>query len=150
MKYLLEVCDPCQTVGYTVNGWKVSDFYTPRYFDPVRNPRRSTAYRGVERPLQILDGGYITWIDPARLRALSARRGRPSRCCSATRDAGAHEQALRTVVDTDPRTPRVTSGSLHLARTARTDSLSYRGVREAPEGSALRAAESILSLALEP
>ena len=45
VKYLLEVCDPCQTVGYTVNGWKVSDFYTPRYFDPVRKPRRSAAHR---------------------------------------------------------------------------------------------------------
>ena len=35
VKYLLEVCDPCQAVWYPVNGVPVSDFYTPRYFDPV-------------------------------------------------------------------------------------------------------------------
>ena len=70
---------------------------------------------------------------------------------SALADLARTSMALRTVVNTRPAdAPRVTSGSLHLARTARTDSLSYRGVREASEGSALRAAESILSLALEP
>ena len=36
VKYLLEVCDPCQATWYPVNGVPVSDFYTPRYFDPVR------------------------------------------------------------------------------------------------------------------
>ena len=35
VKYLLEICDPCQAMWYPVNGVPVSDFYTPRYFDPV-------------------------------------------------------------------------------------------------------------------
>ena len=35
MEFLVEVCDPCEVpaLGYTVNGVRVSDFYTPRYFD---------------------------------------------------------------------------------------------------------------------
>jgi hypothetical protein len=150
--YLLEVCDPCQGTWYPVNGVPVSDFYTPRYFDPVRADGVRYSYTGeIERPLQILDGGYVSWIDPADsgLYQLGAGDREPV-LISALADLARTSMALRTVVDTNPRTPRITSGSLHLARTARTDSLSYRGVREASEGSALRAAESILSLALEP
>jgi hypothetical protein len=68
---------------------------------------------------------------------------------SGVTDLARGSTALRTVVDSNLRTPRVTSESLRIARTARTDSLSYAGVRQASEGSALRTAEAVLSLALE-
>ena len=36
VEFLVEVCDPCEApaLGYTVNGIRVSDFYTPEYFSP--------------------------------------------------------------------------------------------------------------------
>ena len=49
VKYLLEVCDPCQAVWYPVNGVPVSDFYTPRYFDPVVGRPRALQLHGRDR-----------------------------------------------------------------------------------------------------
>ena len=46
VEYLLEICDPCQQIWYTVNGVPVSDFYTPRYFDPVRNDCNRISFTG--------------------------------------------------------------------------------------------------------
>src|SRR5207253_8175310 len=36
LEYLVEVCDPCEdeSCAYLINDVLVSDFYTPRYFDP--------------------------------------------------------------------------------------------------------------------
>ncbi len=85
VKYLLEVCDPVQTVGYTVNGWMVSDFYTPRFFDPVRNPAAFYSFTGaIDRPLQLARRRLHQLDRSARLRALSAagrhgRAGAPGR-----------------------------------------------------------------------
>jgi hypothetical protein len=65
VQYLVEVCDPCQACAYWVNGILVSDFYTPRYFDPVAAPEARYSYtRRVTQPRQILKGGYLTWLDP--------------------------------------------------------------------------------------
>ena len=65
VRYLLEVCDPCQTVWYPVNGVPVADFFTPRYFDPVRVDRSRYSFTGaLEYPLEIMEGGYLSWIDP--------------------------------------------------------------------------------------
>jgi hypothetical protein len=38
VEFLVEVCDPSERArfGYTVNDVLMSDFYTPRFFDPVR------------------------------------------------------------------------------------------------------------------
>ena len=85
VKYLVEVCDPVQTVGYTVNGWMVSDFYTPRFFDPVRNPAAFYSFTGaIDRPLQLARRRLHQLDRSARLRALSAagrhgRSGSPGR-----------------------------------------------------------------------
>ena len=66
VKYLLEICDPCQTMWYPVNGVPVADFYTQRYFDPVDVEQTRFSFTGaLEGPLQILPGGYLSWIDPA-------------------------------------------------------------------------------------
>lgn len=70
VQFLVEVCDPCEapTLGYTVNGVRVSDFYTPRYFDPSI-PTGSPVtgrydFRGhITAPRQVLHGGYLSWSE---------------------------------------------------------------------------------------
>jgi hypothetical protein len=67
VEYLVEVCDPSEGAefGYTVNDILVSDFYTPRFFDPVRSAATRYSFTGaVERPRQVLRGGYLSWHDP--------------------------------------------------------------------------------------
>jgi hypothetical protein len=64
---LVEICDPTQATqyGYTVNGIMLSDFYTPRYFDPVAATGVQYSFSGaITKPLQVLDGGYLSWWDP--------------------------------------------------------------------------------------
>jgi hypothetical protein len=68
VRFLVEVCDPCETpaLGYTVNGMRVSDFYTPAYFEPAMagaagaHPRYDFAGR-ITQPRQVLRGGYLSW-----------------------------------------------------------------------------------------
>ena len=64
---LVEACDPSEAAnfGYTVNGVLVSDFYTPHFFDPVDAAGVRYSYTGaITEPLQVLDGGYMSWWDP--------------------------------------------------------------------------------------
>jgi hypothetical protein len=64
---LVEACDPSEAArfGYTVNGVLVSDFYTPRFFDPVTASGVQYSFTGaIKAPRQVLDGGYISWWDP--------------------------------------------------------------------------------------
>jgi hypothetical protein len=65
--FLVEVCDPPEAAefGYTVNDVLVSDFYTPRFFDPVALESVRYSFTGaIKKPRDILPGGYISWIDP--------------------------------------------------------------------------------------
>lgn len=65
---LVEACDPSEAAkfGYTVNGVLVSDFYTPHFFDPVAAAGVRYSYTGaITGPLEVLDGGYVSWWDPA-------------------------------------------------------------------------------------
>jgi hypothetical protein len=67
VNFLVEVCDPSEAVqfGYTINGITVSDFFTPRFYDPVPAPGTRYTFTGaVERPRTIAKGGYISWHDP--------------------------------------------------------------------------------------
>lgn len=67
VEYLVEVCDPCEgtNFGYTVNGLKMSDFYTPHYFDPVTASGVRYCFTGaVKQPRQLLQGGYLSWLEP--------------------------------------------------------------------------------------
>jgi hypothetical protein len=67
VEFLVEVCDPSEgeQFGYTVNDILVSDFYTPRFFDPVRVDGVRYSFTGsIRGPRTILPGGYITWHDP--------------------------------------------------------------------------------------
>ena len=152
VKYLLEICDPCQTVGYTVNGWKMSDFYTPRYFDPVQNGAAFYSFTGaIEHPLHILRGGYISWVDPrdSGLYQLEGASEQPTLVADVTTLART-SVPLRTVVDTNAATPRVTADNFSLVGGPGTDpARSHQAVRTASRASALRNAEAFLSLAAE-
>jgi len=67
VEYLVEICDPCEAgeFGYMVNGIRVSDFYTPAFFDPVASRGVRYDFTGaISRPLEVLPGGYLTWRDP--------------------------------------------------------------------------------------
>ena len=68
VKFLVEVADPSEDAkfSYTINGIQVSDFYTPRYFDPVRASGVRYSYTGaITSPRQVLKGGYLSWYVPA-------------------------------------------------------------------------------------
>ena len=63
--FLVEISDPCQAFGYSINGIAVSDFYTPNYFDPVTNSAVRYSFTGsIQAPKQVLRGGYLSWFDP--------------------------------------------------------------------------------------
>jgi hypothetical protein len=67
VEFLLEVCDPSEAAkfGYRVNDILVSDFYTPRFFDPVPVDGARYSFTGaIKQPRQVLPGGYITWHEP--------------------------------------------------------------------------------------
>src|SRR5277367_4232229 len=64
--YLVEACDPGEDdkYGYTVNGVVVSDFITPRFYDPLVTPGTRYSFTGaLKAPRQILPGGYISWVN---------------------------------------------------------------------------------------
>jgi hypothetical protein len=68
VEYLVEVCDPSedQQFAYQMNGITVSDFYTPHFFDPVKNSSVMYSFTGaIKEPLQVLVNGYLSWHDPA-------------------------------------------------------------------------------------
>jgi hypothetical protein len=147
--FLLEVCDPCQAIWYPVNGVPVSDFYTPRYFDPVRVESMRYSFTGeLTEPLQILEDGYLSWIDSedSGLYQLAGDAPAPRRIADiAALAAGA--APLRTVVDTDPRTPRITSQALRPASSAMAGTSSTEAVLAASRTSALRTVEAVASVA---
>jgi hypothetical protein len=149
VKYLLEVCDPCQNVWYPVNGVPVSDFYTPRYFDPVRADGVRYSFTGqITRPLQILDDGYLSWIDPddSGLYQLEGGATEPVRIASLL-ELARSTAPLRTIVDTNPRSPRIASRTLRPASNAFGATSAQDAVAAASEGAALRTAEAVVSLA---
>jgi hypothetical protein len=147
VSYLLEVCDPCLSTYYTVNGVRVSDFYTPRYFDPVRIASVRYSYTGaLEYPLEILPGGYLSWIDPRDSSLYQLDAGGQPVLLSGLADLQASRDALRTVVDNHPRTPRVGVGPLRPAPSVVAGEGANMGVWEASVGTAERTAEAVLAL----
>ena len=149
VKYLLEVCDPCQAVWYPVNGVPVSDFYLPRYFDPVGIPGMRYSYTGeVERPLQILEGGYLTWVDPEDSGLYTLTHGDAAPVLVAGLTQLARSTApLRTVVDTNGPRPVLGWATLRPAGNAVAADSAYDAVTEASQGAGLRTAEAVVSLA---
>lgn len=67
VEFLVEICDPCEDgeFAYLVNGFLVSDFCTPQYYDPERVSGVRYSFRGaVSEPHEVLRGGYLTWHEP--------------------------------------------------------------------------------------
>jgi hypothetical protein len=64
--YLVESCDPCEAdkFSYAIQGIAVSDFLTPRFYDPLVTPGTRYSFTGaIKAPRQILPGGYISWVN---------------------------------------------------------------------------------------
>src|SRR5947209_2235536 len=73
VRYLLEVADPCEAFNYLVLGLPVTDFLLPAFYrkqDATKpsskeaDPRCSQA-GSLTTPLEVAEGGYITFVDPA-------------------------------------------------------------------------------------
>jgi hypothetical protein len=79
--YLVEACDPCEAnnYAYDIAGIAVSDFITPNFYDSSVTSGTSYSFKGnIERPRQLLPGGYISfmqadetwnqilWVDPSK------------------------------------------------------------------------------------
>ena len=65
-EYLVEACDPCEAdkYAYPIQGVAVSDFITPRFYDPVVTPGTRYSFTGaITAPRQILPGGYISFVN---------------------------------------------------------------------------------------
>ena len=68
VQFLVEACDPSEAAqfAYTINGILVSDFYSVRFFDPVTAPGVRYSFTGaIRKPRQVLQGGYLSWLDVA-------------------------------------------------------------------------------------
>jgi hypothetical protein len=66
-EYLVEVCDPCEAnqFAYSIQGIAVSDFITPHFYDPVATSGTRYSFGGnIQKPRQVLSGGYISFSDP--------------------------------------------------------------------------------------
>jgi hypothetical protein len=62
-RYLVEVCDPCRTFHYVIDGVDVSDFVTPDYYRVDGTP--VDFLRLLRRPLDVRPGCSLAWQDPA-------------------------------------------------------------------------------------
>jgi hypothetical protein len=62
VRYLVEVCDPCRTFHYVIDGVEVSDFVTPDYYRADGTP--VDFLRLLRRPLEVRPGCSLAWQDP--------------------------------------------------------------------------------------
>lgn len=115
VQILVEVCDPCQTKTYSVNGIDLCDFVTPSYFDPVANPGVRYSFTGdVKEPQGILSGGYLTFHNPADDRwYFDGDFGLGRSLYYVTAPKGAERRGLRVAIDRAQRrqAQRVRTGS---------------------------------------
>jgi Cdc6-like AAA superfamily ATPase len=70
-QFLVQICDPClsRQAGYEIDGVLVSDFVTPAFYGTPGESDRFPSLdfkEAIERPLQVLPGGYLTWLDEKR------------------------------------------------------------------------------------
>ncbi len=64
--YATEVCDACEddSLAYDIDGVKVSDFVLPGFWVSSVKPHAPLSFAGhVTKPLQILPGGYLAFLD---------------------------------------------------------------------------------------
>jgi len=121
---------------------------TPSACRPWRASRYSFT-GALELPLQILDGGFLSWIDPSDSGLYLIGAGDTEAVLLADPDELVRSTApLRTIVDA--RTPPLTRDTLRPASTAAAAAAgAYDAVLEAAEGAALRTREALFSLASE-
>jgi hypothetical protein len=65
VRYLVELCDPCEAFSYPVGDVMMSDFLVPAFYRS--SPKAIAGYSHLGRltsPLEVADGGYITFLDP--------------------------------------------------------------------------------------
>lgn len=66
VRYLVELCDPCERFTYEVGGVPASDFLLPSFYrSSARGTNRYSFLGRLTYPLEVADGGYITFVDPA-------------------------------------------------------------------------------------
>ena len=65
--YALEACDPVESdaLGYEIDGVLVSNFVTPRWFEPTCADRIDFRQH-LTRELELGAGGYVSLFDPSR------------------------------------------------------------------------------------
>lgn len=148
VQYLIEVCDPCQAIWYPVNGVPVSDFITPRYYDPIGVPSARYSFTGaLSEPRHVLSGGYVTFLDPADSTLYQQyATGEPVRLFGPP-ELSRSSVPLRTLVDSSPLSPRVSLSTLRAAETAFGVETPFVSVSEAAAGTAILTAEALYSLA---
>ena len=65
VSYLVQVCDPCQTISYEIDTISVSNFCTPDYYGATKKKGAQYDFKGaIKKPLQVLKNGYLSWLDP--------------------------------------------------------------------------------------
>lgn len=65
VNYLVEVCDPCATFSYDIDGVPVSDFVLPSFYDPFAADEADLDFAHfLTRPLSVPLGCSISWFDP--------------------------------------------------------------------------------------
>ncbi len=65
VNYLVEVCDPCEAITYSVNGQLLTDFITPNYYDPTTTSGVRYSFSGqISAPHTVQEGGYISFGNP--------------------------------------------------------------------------------------
>jgi hypothetical protein len=139
VEFLVEVCDPSEeeAFAYTVNNTLVSDFYTPRYFDPQAAPGVQYSFTGaITEPRQVLRGGYLSWHDPVSDRWFQEQFFDPKRKFVDLGRLARDGQSLRSMIDA--KTPQSRKLS-HLSPEAPIMALTARGRAQGDESSAAKA-----------
>jgi Cdc6-like AAA superfamily ATPase len=62
VNFLVQVCDPCRTISYEIDGVPLSDFVTPAYYDGSESTL--DVHGAIGRPLEVLENGMLTWREP--------------------------------------------------------------------------------------
>ncbi len=79
-EYLIELCDPCEAddCAYQIDGFAVSDFITPHFYDSAETAGARYSFTGaIKKPRQLLQGGYISFVDTKSGRGAADPLGRP-------------------------------------------------------------------------
>lgn len=74
--YALEVCDAVEAdnLGYEIDGFLVSDFVTPRWFNDYVGDDRYSFRKTVTKPLQLAPGGYISVVNNGNWTQITAQQ----------------------------------------------------------------------------